>query len=418
MKVFVEGHGCSANLAETEQIKGFLREQSLELVQREEEADCIILNTCGVKKETENSMLNRIRKLDEISQKNSSQLLVVGCLPKINSQAILAVSPRIVQFGTDLQPIASFLRLGQQAYSPAVKQIRHNDFVSIIPISKGCLSACTFCGTKIARGHLKSYTIEEINKKFEEGLKEGIKEFWLTSQDSGCYGFDYNYNVVNLLETLLQNNGDFRIRIGMASPQYLQKYFDELMWVLRDERVYRFLHLPVQSGSDRIIGLMKRQYTVDYYKSLVKKIRSVFPDMTFSTDIIVGFPEETEHDFQETIDLLLETRPDVVNISRYGARQGTPAARMLGQLHGRIKKQRSRIASKTCAEISFENNKKLLGTRQKILVTEAGRKGNFVGRANNYKPVVIENDLRGEFVEAEITAAFPTYLKGSVHKQI
>lgn len=414
MKVFVEGHGCSANLAETEQLKGHLREQNAILVDREEEADYIILNTCGVKKETENSMLNRIRKLNAVSQKNDSQLLVVGCLPKINSQSISSVSPGIVQFGTDLKPIAGFLKIREQSYAPEVEQVRYNDFVSIIPVSKGCLSACSFCGTKIARGHLKSFSIEEICRKFRQGLKQGIREFWLTSQDNGCYGFDYRSNIAKLLESLLSSEGEYRIRVGMMSPQYVQHYFDELMQLFRDERLYRFLHLPVQSGSDRVVQLMKRQYTIDYYKELVRETRSRFPDMSFSTDIILGFPAETQQDFQQTLDLLFETMPDVVNISRYGARQGTLAARMPEQLHGRIKKQRSRIASRACAEISLLNNKRLVGTRQKILVTEAGRKGNFVGRTSSYKPVVVEKDLRGEFVVAEIKAAFPTYLAGGI----
>jgi threonylcarbamoyladenosine tRNA methylthiotransferase CDKAL1 len=414
MKVFVEGHGCSANLAETEQIKGFLKEKKAQLTNNPAEAQYLILNTCGVKHQTETTMLKRTRELNTISKKNGSTVIVSGCLPNISSAPITTISPSIIQTGTDLKPIAAAMGFAPQSYAPSLKQVRYNDYVSIIPISHGCLSACTFCGTKRARGHLKSYSIEAITAKVSQGLQEGIKEFWLTSQDNGCYGYDNKKTIVDLAQSILRKKEDFRLRIGMASPQYVQDYFFDLMKVFEDERVYRFLHLPVQSGSNSVLKNMQRKYTVEYYAELIDRIRSHYPDMTFSTDIIVGFPKETEADFQSTLDMLKTIRHDVVNISRYGIRTGTVAAKMNEQVEGTEKKARSRITTEICSQITKENNARYAGREETIFVTEQGSKGGYVGRTRAYKPVVIDQDRRGQFVRVKIEEAFPTYLKGRV----
>jgi MiaB-like tRNA modifying enzyme len=355
-------------------------------------------------------MLNRIKKLNALAEKNGAEMIVAGCLPAMNRKEILNISESIVLLGTNLEELAEHLELKKQSYSPCLEQLASNKFVSIIPVSTGCLSACSFCGTKIARGNLKSFPVKEINERFRKELAHK-KEIWITSQDNGCYGFDIGTSIAVLLKELLSNSGKFRIRLGMANPQYLEEYFNELMQLFEDERMYRFLHLPVQSGSNRILKAMKRNYSAEYYESLVKKIRFHFPDMAFSTDVIVGFPGEKEKDFQKTVELLSRTKPDVVNISMYGQRPFTPASKMPGQLHGREKKRRSRILTKLCSTISLENNKKLAGKELKVLVTEKGSRGGFVGRANNYKPVVIEKDLRGEFVRVRVEKAFPTHLK-------
>ena len=149
---------------------------------------------------------------------------------------------------------------------------------------------------------------------------------WLTSQDTACYGYDIDTNIVNLLKKILKMQRDFRIRLGMGNPDYFPDYLDELIEVFKDRRMYKFLHIPVQAGSDNVLKAMKRNYSISTFKNIIRKFRSNIPDITLSTDIICGYPDETDEDFEETIKLIKEIRPDVLNISRFWPRPGTIAA--------------------------------------------------------------------------------------------
>ena len=186
-------------------------------------------------------------------------------------------------------------------------------------VSVGCLGNCTYCATKIARPNFFSYSIKEIDFAFKSALKSGSKEIWLTSQDLGCYGFDIKTDIVELLKVLLKNKGEYRIRLGMMNPNFLKKISGKLIPLFSDDRLYKFLHVPVKSGSNRVLKLMNRGYKNKDFVDLVNLFRKKVKGITFSTDIIVGFPTETEKDFEKTL-LLLKTTPEVVNISRFAKR--------------------------------------------------------------------------------------------------
>ncbi len=410
MKVFVEGYGCSANLAETEQIKGFLQSQSAELVENPSNAELVIVHSCGVKKSTEFKLRKRIQQLKQLNA--GASIVVSGCLPKINPR-LLAGEKRVVQAGSELQSIATAVGFSPESFSPLLPEVRFNPNVSIIPIATGCLGNCSFCGTKKAKGFLKSHSIESIQSRFQRGLKNGTKEFWLTSQDNGCYGFDLGTNLPTLLEELLSNQGDFRIRIGMLSPQYLPRYFDEFVPLFEDERIYRFLHLPVQSGNNRILKEMRRQYSVEEFESLVKELRSKLEEFSLSLDVIVGFPTETEEEFLDSVSLVQRLQPDVVNISRYGLRPGTAAAQ-LPQLADRKKTNRSHFLTRICRNLFLEKNQALLGRKETVLVSEKAKLNGFVARTNAYKPVVVPTAELNEFGIARLEEAFPNFLKGTI----
>jgi MiaB/RimO family radical SAM methylthiotransferase len=264
---------------------------------------------------------------------------------------------------------------------------------------------------KNARGALKSYPIDLLEKKFRACLKDS-REIWLTAQDCGCYGFDIGTNLVALVKRLLECRGDFRVRVGMMNPGHLQKFLPQYLGLFRDKRLYRFFHLPVQSGSNVVLRAMNRPYTRQQFLRIAKGIRSAFPDASISLDAIVGFPGETEAQFLETVSLVRAVEPDVVNISRFGARPNTLAAAMPGQLHGRVKKQRSRVLTTVCREIALGRNRRFVDEEQEIFVCEKGPKGGFVGRNQGYKPVVVKKAALGEFATAKIVKAFPTYLLG------
>ncbi len=416
MKAFVEGSGCSLNKSDTEQIRGFLLQNNFELVSKPESADLLLLNACAVKEQTETKMLRRIVQLNSISKKQKSTLVVFGCFPKINPLAISSISKKIVQIGPCLEKLASFLELPEQNFSPDLNEKKTSNLISIIPICRGCLGNCAYCAVRNARGKLKSYSIAQLNKKFKQGLEQGCSEFWLTAQDCGCYGFDIGTNIVALLKTLLRNKGNFRIRVGMANPAHLKKFLPEYLALFEHKRLFRFFHLPVQSGSNAVLEKMNRGYKKEDFLLIVKKIRKRFPNASISLDLIVGFPGETEQQFEETLFLVEKVKPDVVNISRFGARPNTLAALMPGQLHGREKKERSRKLTVLCKRILLERNKGFIGSKQLILVDKKGLKGNFVGRNQNYKPIVVKKPVLGSFVSVKVKKVFSNYLEASVAK--
>ncbi len=413
MHAFVSGYGCSLNKSDTEQIRGFLAVHGFQLAGNPNKADLIVINTCAVKEQTEAKMLKAIKQLNSIAERNGSKLVVAGCLPAINPDAVKAISAKIIQIGPSLSQLACFLNLPEKEFSPLLEEIKENPLISIIPIARGCIGNCSYCCVKNARGSLRSYSIKELNEKFKKAIKE-TKEIWLTAQDCGCYGFDQNTNLPALLKSLLQNKGDFRIRVGMINPAHLHSFLNQYLALFSDERLYRFFHIPLQSGSNAVLHSMLRPYKKEAFLSLVKKIRQHFPDATIATDVIAGFPGETEQQFQETVSVLKKAHPDIVNISRFGARPNTTAALMPGRLHGRELKKRSRILTALCREIALKRNKRFVGKKMRILVTEKGSKGSFVGRAQNYKPVAIKENRLGEFVSVRINKAFSTYLSGTV----
>jgi len=412
LNIFVEGYGCSMNFAETEEIKGHAIKNGFSL-SSEKDADFIVINTCAVKEQTELNMLRRIKELNEISEKNNSILIVFGCLSKISPEKVNRISEKIILIGPDLEKLSKVLKIKKQEFSPEVDRVRYNKFVTIIPICSGCTNNCSFCATKFARGKIKSFSIKEIKNQFVSSLNE-TKEFWLTGQDTGAYGLDINTSLPELIKELLKVEGEYRIRIGMMNPHHLKRIYSELIPLFKDSRLYNFLHLPVQSGSDRILKLMRRTYTSSDYIELVKKLRKDIPNVSIANDFIVGFPSETNEEFLETVSLVEKTTPNIFNISRFGARPGTDAEKMKEQISGSVKKERSRKLTTLCRKVCFEENKKLVGLKERVFVSDKGKNNTFIGRSFNYKQVIIDKNLLGKFVNIQISEAFTLYLKGKV----
>ena len=394
--------------SEAEMVKGHALKHGFELTS-EEDADFILVNACAVKEQTELKMLNRIKKLFELAEKNGSKLVIFGCLSKVSPDLIKKISSEIIITGISLEELSEILKIEEEPFSMKINPVRNNPYITIVPIESGCTSFCTFCATKIARGNLKSQPIEILKKGFESSLKK-TKEFWLTGQDTGAYGLDINSSLPELLEKLLKVKGDYRIRIGMMNPQHLKRIYSKLIPLFEDERVYKFLHIPIQSGSNRILKLMNRGYASEDYVLLIEKLRKDIPNITIATDVIVGFPSETEKEFEETVKILKKTTPEFVNISRFGARPGTKAAEMPNQIHGRDKKERSRKITDLCQEISFKRNKPLLGLEEVAFFAEKGYKKGFIGHLANYRPVVIKENVLGEFKQVKVTKVHGFYL--------
>lgn len=308
--------------------------------------------------------------------------------------------------GLSKKQAASFL----DRSAPLQNAARTDGRVGRLKISKGCLSSCSFCQTKHARGHLESFPTGELRRLCRELLRQGAKEIQLASQDCGCYGFDQHADSADLLDALGSIEGNFRIRLGMGNPEHFQLYFDKFLDAMAHEKVYKFLHVPVQSGSDAVLAHMRRPYRASDFSDLVARFRSRFPDGLVATDVIVGYPTETEEDFASTLCLLGKTRPDMVNLSRFSPRPNTPAAK-LPLLPPSVVANRSRTANALCGKIAEENNARFVGRTLRVLAVEPSKKGQVLCRSNDYRPVLLENAELGRWYDVSIASSGLGFLR-------
>lgn len=418
-KIFVEAYGCSASFADSEMISGLILNGGHTLVEDSSESDLNIVVTCSVKDATANKMIHRIKSL------KSKPLVVAGCLPKAEQSTVEKFTENASLLGPNslgktLQVINSALNGRKQIAledsdlsKVGLPKVRLNPVVGIVEIASGCMSECTFCQTKLSKGDLSSYRLGDIVRQVQTEIKDGCKEVWLTSTDNGCYGFDIGTDLPSLVNSVVEIPDDFMIRVGMMNPMYMPRIRDGLIESYNNSKVFKFLHIPVQSGSDRVLHDMKRGHTAGTFRDIVKRIKERYMDFTISTDIIVGFPSETEDDFQKTVDLLDETRPDVVNLSKYSARPGTDAAEWK-QVDVAEVKRRSKIIFEQINNISKENNKKWIGWKGQVLFDEKTEEG-IKGRNFAYKPIFVRNDVDiGQSHSVEITDATISGLIGKI----
>ncbi|MSV33732.1 MAG: tRNA (N(6)-L-threonylcarbamoyladenosine(37)-C(2))-methylthiotransferase [Nitrosarchaeum sp.] len=418
-KIFVEAYGCSASFADSEMISGLILNGGHTLVENSSESDLNIVVTCSVKDSTANKMIHRIRSL------KSKPLVVAGCLPKAEKSTVEKITEKASLLGPNslgktLQVIDSTLRgiryvaLEDSDLSKVgLPKVRLNPVVGIVEISSGCMSECTFCQTKLAKGDLTSYRIGDIVRQVETEISEGCKEIWLTSTDNGCYGFDINTDLPTLVKAVSEIPQDFMIRVGMMNPMYMPRIKEELIKSYDSDKVYKFLHIPVQSGSDKILNDMKRGHTVQTVREVIKKAKERFANFTISTDVIVGFPSETKKDFEKTVELINEIRPDMVNLSKYSARPGTEAAEW-DQIETSEVKSRSKVIFDLINKISLENNQKWIGWKGKVLFDEETNEG-IKGRNFAYKPVVVKEEIKiGQTHIVEIVDATTRSILGKI----
>ena len=418
-KIFVEAYGCSASFADSEMISGLILNGGHTLAKNSSESDLNIVVTCSVKDSTANKMMHRIRSL------KSKPLVVAGCLPKAEKSTVEKITAKASLLGPNslgktLQVIDSTLRgiryvaLEDSDLSKVgLPKVRLNPVVGIVEIASGCMSECTFCQTKLAKGDLTSYRIGDIVRQVETEISEGCKEIWLTSTDNGCYGFDINTDLPTLVKAVSEIPQDFMIRVGMMNPMYMPRIKEELIKSYDSDKVYKFLHIPVQSGSDKILHDMKRGHTVKTVREVIEKAKERFTDFTVSTDVIVGFPSETEEDFEKTVDLINEIRPDMVNLSKYSARPGTEAAEW-DQIEASEVKKRSKVIFDIINKISLENNQKWVGWKGKVLFDEETNEG-IKGRNFAYKPVVVKEEIKiGQTHIVEILDATTRSILGKI----
>ena len=406
MKVNVKSYGCSANIAEGEIIKGQFEEAD------EKNADWIIYNICTVKGDAK--ILREIRKFRK--QNPDKKLAITGCIAPSIIEPLKKIDSDILLINTHhIDKIKELIQEKQNAltYAKTIKlgyqRKRNNPVIGIVPIANGCLDACAFCSTHLVKGPLYSYPPDKILEEVKKCVQDGCKEIWITAQDTCCYGFDTGTNLAELLQKIVEIQGEFFVRVGMGNPRHSIKYLDELVSVMKHPKIFKFLHIPLQSGNNEVLKAMRRGHTVETFKQIVNAFRKEIPEITISTDIIAGYPTETEAQFEDTLKAMQEIKPDIINISRFAPRPGTPAAEM-PQVHGNIRKQRSRKLTELRWKIELEKNRQWLNWEGEIIIDEKVKDG-MGGRNYAYKLIIIRKDLPlGTKINVEITEAHATYL--------
>lgn len=405
--VYIKTFGCSLNMADSETIAGLLAGADFNLVDSPEESALIIINSCNVKGKTQSLFFNYLEGIKKLGR----PIVIAGCVPKTIPARVSEFSlvgpnniGRIVEVVEETLNGNIVVALADEKIERLkLPKIRKNPAVEILPISRGCLGSCAYCIVKKARGSLVSYSPAEITGKAKEAVQSGAREIWITSQDTGCYGNDIKTSLPALLERLCDIEGDFKIRVGMANPNWVKGYLKELIRAFKHPKLFKFLHIPLQSGNNDILKRMNRGYTKEDFMNIVSAFRAEIPAITIATDVICGFPGETKEQFMETYKTIKDIEPDILNISRFSPRPQTQAF-FMEQIEGNEIKERSRFMTTEFEWIALKQNRRWKNWEGNIIIDEAGKNNTSVGRNFAYKPVIIGGAFKtGQIVKVRIT---------------
>ncbi|XP_053606997.1 threonylcarbamoyladenosine tRNA methylthiotransferase [Plodia interpunctella] len=418
--IYVKTWGCAHNNSDSEYMAGLLAAHGYRLTEDKFAAQLWLLNSCTVKSPSEDHFKNEI----ELGRSHGIHVVVAGCVPQgaprsgyLQGLSVVGVQQidRIVEIVEETLKGHTVRLFGQKKTDDGRKaggasllmpKVRKNPLVEIISINTGCLNQCTYCKTKHARGELGSYPPEEIVERARQSFKEGVVEIWLTSEDTGTYGRDIGTSLPELLSALARELPPAaRLRLGMTNPPYILEHLPSVARIMKHPRVYKFLHVPVQSGSDQVLADMKREYTVADFERVVDYLREHVPGITIATDIICGFPTETDEDFKRTLELCDKYRFPSLFINQFFPRPGTPAAKM-PRVPGQEVKKRTKILSELFR--SYEPYGHKVGEVQEVLVTDISHDKNyFVAHNEFYEQVLIpkEEKYMGKIVTVKITSA-------------
>jgi len=423
---YVRSFGCQLNISDGEKIKGLLKNMGYGLTEDENAADLIILNTCAVRENAEDRIFGIVGSLKKLKELKPSLIIgISGCMtaqehiaekikrsyPQVDfvvGTSALSSIPRLLlnclqgqKFGMDIAEYDDF--------SQAAEQVRESSFKASVPIMFGCNNFCTYCIVPYVRGRERSRRQEDIIAEVRQLVKNGYKEIMLLGQNVNSYGNDLGETNAfpKLLRELDRIEGDFVIRFMSSHPKDASKELIDT--IFECNKVAKHLHLPLQSGSDDVLERMNRRYTAEKYMETVDYIRSRDDGFSLTTDLIVGFPNETDEDFEATLDIIKRVKYDNIYSFIYSRRSGTKAAEMSDFTSDEVKSQRMRKLLEVQREISSENYKRFIGRKMRVLVDDVSKKreGFVSGKSNEFIIVEFEGDksLIGQFVDVEITDA-------------
>ena len=434
-RAFIGIYGCQMNISDAERMEGQLATLGYERTEDMARADLILLNTCCVRETAEDKVYGKIGEIKHIKRMNPALIFgITGCMAQKEGEALIRRAPHIdFVLGTNKvhELKATVRRLESARRGPVVDVLlgdaplpenvpieRTGRLSAWVPIMYGCNNFCTYCIVPYVRGREHSRRPEDVVREVEEAAAQGFKEITLLGQNVNSYGKDHK--LASFAELLLMVDavkGVERVRYMTSHPKDLS---DAVIDAVRQGRhICPHFHLPVQHGSDRILQAMNRVYRKDAYRSLVERIRAAVPDASLTTDLIVGFPGETEEDFEELLDFLREIRYDAAYTFLYSKRSGTPAATMEAQVEDSVKKERLHRLMEVQNEISLEKNVALKGTVQEVLAEGTSRTDEDVwtGRTGTNKIVLWRKkgqETEGDIVRVRITQPQTWVLKGEL----
>jgi threonylcarbamoyladenosine tRNA methylthiotransferase CDKAL1 len=373
-KIHLETYGCTFNFADTEKIVRIAKKQGCSVVSPGQ-AEAVVINTCTVVSQTERAMLRAI------SDYPDKEVYVTGCMA--------VVQPDLIR---NTRPDARLILPEELNRCPETIGALVDGSTGVVQTARGCISRCAYCITRNARGALRSFPENKIIEEIERLVSSGATEIQLTGQDMSAYGMDAGSSLPDLLNRINSLEGNFMVRVGMMNPKTAIPQQDELSDAFSGDKIFSFAHLPVQSGSDKVLLDMKRGYSIRDFKDVVAKFREKNPDIRISTDFIVGYPTESEEDFLKTLSLLERIRPTKVNITRFSVREGTDAA-SLKDIPDWIKKERSRTLTIAANRLYDSVNESFIGKELDVIVTEMKRAGSCIARDNSYNNIVIKEEI-------------------------
>ena len=433
LKYYILTMGCKLNENDSEKLMGMLEEMNYIQTENMKEADLYIINTCCVRENAEEKVFGKLGELKAIKDKRNIIIAIGGCMLQeehIQQKIKRSYSFVDVMFGTH-----TLHKLPEDLYIALEKNKKVKDILDIdgevyegIPIKRtstnsasvtimyGCNNFCTYCIVPYVRGRERSRTPQNILNEIEELAKKGYKEVTLLGQNVNSYNGGEGYKFANLLRDVEKIDGIETIKFVSPHPK---DFTDDVIEAIKDsKKISKLLHVPLQSGSTNILKVMNRKYTKEQYLNLIEKIKKEIPDIAFSTDIIVGFPGETEEDFEDTLDVVEKVNFEQIFMFIYSRRVGTPADRMENQVDEEIKHKRFDRLKELYENKIEENNKRYIGTTQKVLVEGTSRNNEemLTGRTDTNKVIIFKGskELIGKMVDIKIISEHKWYLKGEI----
>lgn len=429
--VYIETYGCQMNVADTELVQGLLTKKGFSITQQLENADVILLNTCSVRDNAEQRIYGRLGNLKTFKEKNPSIVIgILGCMAERLKKDLIE-EKKIVDLVVGPDEYRRLPEFIDSAFSGekgiGVKLSRTETYDDIIPyredglsawisVMRGCDKFCSFCVVPFTRGRERSRSMNSIVDEIKMLSERGFKEVTLLGQNVNSYRDNEN-DFADLLSACAKVDNKMRIRFTTSHPQDLS---DKLLYTIAEhDNICNYIHLPVQSGSNRILELMNRTYTVEHYLNLIDKARKIISGVSFSTDIISGFPTETDEDHKATLDLMKEVKYDGAYMFKYSPREGTKAYKMNDDVPDNIKSIRLNEIIDLQQTISLKLNQRLIGRNQIVLVEGDSRKSELQlsGRTDTNKVVVFpkqDNINIGDYVNVKIVNVTSATLFGEL----
>jgi len=428
-KIYIETYGCQMNLADTEIVLGILNNKGYSVTKDADDADVVLLNTCSIRENAEQRIYGRLGRFKNLKETKPYLVVgILGCMAErlrkdlVEKKSIvdLVVGPDEYRRLPELIDVAYNgdkgigVKLSRTETYDDIAPHREDGLQAWISVMRGCDKFCTFCVVPFTRGRERSRTLTSIVDEIKELSNRGFKEVTLLGQNVNSY-LDNNKDFADLLTACAEVDRSLRIRFTTSHPQDLS---DKLLYTIAESsNICNYIHLPVQSGSDRILKLMNRTYTIDHYLNLIEKARKIIPGVSFSTDIISGFPAETYEDHVKTLDVLRLVRYDGAYMFKYSPREGTKAFRMEDGVDEETKSKRLQEIIDLQQQISYEINQELIGTEETVLVERLSKKSDqfFAGRTDTNKVVIFPKNVIveiGSYVKVKINRATQATLFG------